>query len=325
MKTDDVHPACMLFPDMTEEEYQQLKSDIQAHGQREPCVFYQGQLIDGRHRWRACTELGIKPDERVIKGDDFDPIAYVVSANLHRRHLTTSQRSIIGAAAEEMLSAAAKERQRAAGGDKRSATAKKSLRADLPEPVEHRARDDAAKLVGVSPRMISEAKAIKKADPKLAEAVRDGKVTVHAARRMVTPKAKPKQASNASTKQIDDDDRVVALGDELRRAVEAIKKSWPASRLDALSVILECLAAEVPHSNVDAGPPLLKRPRTEPAWKSRSVAAKQLMSLDDRLFDLEKSLAKPASKIDLAESRAQIHRARSALLNLLRAKPATTS
>ena len=47
-----------------------------------------------RNRYKACQELGIEMDFCEIEDkEDFDPIAYVLSHNLHRRHLTTSQRS----------------------------------------------------------------------------------------------------------------------------------------------------------------------------------------------------------------------------------------
>lgn len=181
-----IHPACLLFPEMTDEEFAGLKADIKAHGQRESCVFHQDQLLDGRHRWRACQELGIEPDVCEIDADDFDPVAYVLSVNMHRRHLSTSQRSVIGAEAETMLAVAAKERQREAG--KQHGRGQEKQVADLPQPIaEGKARDQAAKLVGVSPRMISDAKAIKQADPALADEVRKGNISVHAAKKKLAP------------------------------------------------------------------------------------------------------------------------------------------
>jgi len=89
------HAAAEIFPQMDEGNFQELKDDIAANGQQEPIVTYQGQILDGRHRYRACTELGIEPLIREYEGDD--PWGFVVSMNLHRRHLNDSQRAMIAA------------------------------------------------------------------------------------------------------------------------------------------------------------------------------------------------------------------------------------
>lgn len=92
-----IHPAANIFPMMGDDELQRLADDIKSHGQRESCVFYQGQLLDGRNRWRACELLGIEPEECVVEREDLEPVAFCLSANLHRRHLRTSQRAMCAA------------------------------------------------------------------------------------------------------------------------------------------------------------------------------------------------------------------------------------
>jgi len=91
-----VHPVSELFPSMDAESFTALKADIAAHGQSEPIVLWKKQLIDGRHRLKACNELGIKPIVVDISNSD-DPLVYVLSHNLHRRHLTESQRAMVAA------------------------------------------------------------------------------------------------------------------------------------------------------------------------------------------------------------------------------------
>lgn len=93
-KQFETHPAATLFPLMTEEEYQGLKQDISENGQRENIVVWCGKLIDGRNRLRACEELGREPDIAELD-EDQDPWKYVISHNLHRRHLSTSQRAMV--------------------------------------------------------------------------------------------------------------------------------------------------------------------------------------------------------------------------------------
>src|SRR5262249_55500379 len=88
-----IHPAADLFPLMTAEEFQALKEDIRQYGQRERIVLFEGMILDGRHRYRACLELGLSPRTVSIERDVVgDPVSYVCSVNLHRRHLTAKQR-----------------------------------------------------------------------------------------------------------------------------------------------------------------------------------------------------------------------------------------
>ena len=91
------HPAAALFPMMGEDEFQALVEDIRENGQREPIVAHEEKVLDGRHRLRACQQLGIVPRIREWDGECGTPEAFAISMNLHRRHLTTSQRSLIAA------------------------------------------------------------------------------------------------------------------------------------------------------------------------------------------------------------------------------------
>ena len=92
-----LHPAAEIFPVMDEAAFAALVADIAAQGQREPILVLDGQVIDGRHRLRACEQLGLEPLVRQVSADDGDPFGLVVSLNLHRRHLSEGQRAIIAA------------------------------------------------------------------------------------------------------------------------------------------------------------------------------------------------------------------------------------
>ena len=91
-----IHPAARIFPMLDGPAYEALKADIEKNGLREPLVYYAGQLLDGRNRQRACKELGIEPMESELD-EDVDPVAYVLSVNLHRRQLKTSQKAMCAA------------------------------------------------------------------------------------------------------------------------------------------------------------------------------------------------------------------------------------
>lgn len=94
-KEPKLHPLAELFPPMTDVEYQALKKDIAENGQEDRVTFWNSMLVDGRHRWRACNELGIECDAFDLECDEGELYQYVLSKNLHRRHLTESQRAVI--------------------------------------------------------------------------------------------------------------------------------------------------------------------------------------------------------------------------------------
>lgn len=86
------HPLSRAFPSMNDADFQALKDDISNNGQREPVIIFEDMVLDGWHRYRACSELGIKFTQFKFDATN-DPVAFVESANLHRRHLTASQRA----------------------------------------------------------------------------------------------------------------------------------------------------------------------------------------------------------------------------------------
>lgn len=176
------HPVAALFPSLEGADFDQFVADIREHGLREPIKTWNGVLIDGRNRERACKAAGIEPRHKEIKfADEYEAIAYIISENLHRRHLDTGQRAMLGEELRPRLAAAAKQRQKAAGGDKKSAKAKSvplnSGEAKRSGEVDHQLAD----MLKVGHDSMAKAHKIKAEAPELAAKVRSGEITLHAA------------------------------------------------------------------------------------------------------------------------------------------------
>lgn len=90
------HEFANVFPMLGDEHLRELADDIQRNGQRFPVIVDEdGLVLDGRNRATACRMLGIEPLVEVFAGTDAEKLDYVVSLNLSRRHLDTSQRALV--------------------------------------------------------------------------------------------------------------------------------------------------------------------------------------------------------------------------------------
>jgi DNA invertase Pin-like site-specific DNA recombinase len=191
-----VHPAAAIFPMMNDAELKELAENIKEHGLRQPIILNHDEsiLIDGRNRLRACEIADADITYEVLPEDYVDQMIldYIVSANIHRRHLTLGQRAMLATELEPMYAEAAKARQRGGQGGV-------LLEENLPQANERapQARDWAAKAVGVSGKSVSDAKALKKETPDLADKVSNREMTLNGAtkerkaRSQAKPKAKP--------------------------------------------------------------------------------------------------------------------------------------
>ncbi|HVA47499.1 MAG TPA: hypothetical protein VNH11_14105 [Pirellulales bacterium] len=182
-----VHPAAELFPLMRGPEFGLLVEDISEHGLREPIVICQGLVLDGRNRLRACEITKVEP--RFVEWDGVgSPLAFVLSRNLHRRHLNEGQRAVIAARAKAMFEEEAAARERAGQfGHQRKTPAAEGVAveksreitaaANLQQP--GRAAAKAAELLNVSERSVFTAsRVLKSADEQVIAAVEAGDVAV---------------------------------------------------------------------------------------------------------------------------------------------------
>lgn len=188
------HPAADLFPMLSEAELQQMAADMEAHGQRHPVIITRDPktgkdvILDGRNRTAAYAliknpKFKLKTVRWADEGNpDASPTRFVVSLNIHRRHLSESQRGLIAAELVHLFAAEAKARQRAAGGDRRSVSApgREAVAKPTAQKVKGgKATEAAGAALGVSSRTVERAKAVHaKASREDIEAIRAGKKTI---------------------------------------------------------------------------------------------------------------------------------------------------
>ena len=156
------HSLANLFPLVEGQAFDDLCADVRQHGVREPIWLYEGQIVDGRNRWRAAQAVGVDCPQRQYEGND--PVGFVVSLNLHRRHLSESQRAMVAAKLANMP----------AHRPGKSANLQTS-------------QADAADLLNVSTRTVAAAAKVRaEATPELVAAVESGAVSVSAAADVAT-------------------------------------------------------------------------------------------------------------------------------------------
>jgi hypothetical protein len=180
-----IHEVASLLPQMEQADFLELVADIRRHGLREPIWLFEGRIIDGRHRYRACLELGLTPQFREWSGQG-SLIEFVISMNLRRRHLTPTQRAVLANELKPKLADEARNRQGRRTdldgnlGANMSQGKGDNFPADL-QGSSGEAGQIAGRIANVSPRLVYEVQRVKEQAPELLDLLADDKVTANAA------------------------------------------------------------------------------------------------------------------------------------------------
>ncbi len=162
--TMQFHELANVFPLIEGDEFAGLVADIGKQGLLEAIVLLDGKILDGRNRYRACLEAGVEPHFEEFDGED--PVAFVVSKNVARRHLDESQRAMAAA---------------------RIATLQNGQRKSASPIGEGRSQAEAAQILNVGKRSVERARdVLDQGEATLVKAVEQGKVSVSAAADVAT-------------------------------------------------------------------------------------------------------------------------------------------
>jgi hypothetical protein len=186
------HPVATLFPEMPPVDFSALLRDIREHGVKVPILVHRGKILDGRHRYKACQQLGIACP--MIQWDGQDPWFEAQSRNLMRRHLAKDQiyaiRKIAAARfpelAEPIQAAKAEAKQRQIRKGRQGAALAIQKPALLRSPDRNKESADViGAQLGVSGATVKRVDRLSREAPELVEKVAAGELSVIRALREV--------------------------------------------------------------------------------------------------------------------------------------------
>lgn len=209
--TFEYHKLSTVFSSFDDtEEFKELVKSIKKKGLNHPILVWQGKIVDGRHRHKACALAGVEPRYEYLS----DSLSLqqvmdrVVAENILRRHLTVGQRAMIAASLANMTAG------RNWGEDSKAINLS-----------DKKSTAEAAKSLNVGEATVRHAKEVKRDAPDLAKKVENGEMSLNAAKtesrarkgELPKPKKEPKKAKSLSLDEMmrisgDNWDSYVAAG-----------------------------------------------------------------------------------------------------------------
>jgi chromosome segregation ATPase len=187
-------------------EFETLVNDIATNGLNNPIVLHDGFILDGGNRYRACIEADVEPTFTGYDGGN--PVLFVLSANLHRRHLTPGQNAAIVSSAQDW------EKAHSHGGNRKQEQSASLHLASV---------DDRVTLSGASVRTQKMADKVAKQDPELAKAVGRGEISLPKAEQQLSGKVTVK---NEELPTVDTEilDSLEMENEQLHDAIESVSE-----------------------------------------------------------------------------------------------------
>ncbi len=176
-----------VFPPMQDWEFDELKMSILKNGydSRQPIKVYVKDevplgIIDGANRHRACLELNIIPYISHFYGSESEAMEYILKTNV-RRNLNAGQKAAVVLDMKDVVKKIRKEASESRASNLPNSKNKKKV-------PRVRTAESISKIANVSERTVAQAIKIKKVDPELYEAVKDGKISAKSAYNQIQDK-----------------------------------------------------------------------------------------------------------------------------------------
>lgn len=187
---------------MAQDDYLRLKDDLDKNGYdvNYPIWVYEGQILDGWNRERACVELGIEPAYAEFTGTATEAIEFVMRSN-KRRNLSSSQWATLAVEADEIIYTLKQELE-AERRNKISNSRKGETSQLIDESNSNRTDTRVADMFNTNRQYIREAQKLKNEKPELFEAVKRGDKTITEVKREENFQLKKQREHNESIQNI---------------------------------------------------------------------------------------------------------------------------
>ena len=175
-----------IFPEAKPDDFARLRDDILENGydKAQPVTIYEGEILDGWNRQRACNDIGICPTTTTFQGNASEAIAFVMRTN-KRRNLNSGQWATVAAEADELLAVIREqverervEKQKANAANQHQEASDKKLSQPSKEHHETATATKAAELFNTNRTYINQAVKMKTAAPEVFEKVKAGTMTM---------------------------------------------------------------------------------------------------------------------------------------------------
>lgn len=240
----EFHEIANIFPMLESAELQSLAEDIRINGLKTPILLFDGAILDGRNRYKACEIAGITPQFETFQGDKAAALSHVWSLNFQRRHLNSSQAAIADAKRKQLDDqyrqlleelANAKRARPNAGRPENNSVQKiePNYLKDNTALTDHKR----AKSAGTNRTYVKHAdKLVESGREDLISAIEKGQMTISQAQVVIKKEEKLKELEEAAQKAqeealAEDSPQWSILNVDVYKGLDSIAADWPKARL----------------------------------------------------------------------------------------------
>ncbi len=192
-----------LVPEMTRPEYNNFIDSVKLSGIQTPIhIRTDLTILDGRHRVRACKQLGIKQIDVIVH--DFDKsqsINFVRDTAIERRSLTSAQRIDIVLRSSDLIDEIVEKAKNNQNGSFKGNQFKKVVSGSMDPDTNKETNVKLAELAKTSKASVQRMKKVKNESPELYEQVIKGEKTIRGAYTELPTTATPKKQTKDFSRQ----------------------------------------------------------------------------------------------------------------------------
>ena len=240
----EFHEIANIFPLLESGDLQALANDIRISGLKTPILLFDGSILDGRNRYRACEIAGVAPRFETFQGDKTAALSHVWSLNFQRRHLNSSQAAIADAKRKKLddqyskaLAEVAEAKRARPNAGRPENNSPQKIVVNKPKDTSGWTDQTRATSAGTNRTYIKLAdKIIESGRSDLISAIEQGQMTISQANIVIKKEEKLKELEEAAQKAeeealVEDSPQWSILNVDVYKGLESIASDWPKARL----------------------------------------------------------------------------------------------